>query len=78
VIAELVAQLRHDVYDELATSGSPTDAYAVARELGYRKGWNDRAHSIAEQIERTERGLRELREAVPTLFEAVDVEGEWE
>jgi hypothetical protein len=64
-----------ELYSEHEVSGAPTDAYAVARELGYRKGHNDRTLSC----------LRELRAALvvetytaPILFSAEHVEGEWE
>ena len=74
-LAALCAQLEREQFDEHSTSGSPTDAYAVARELGYRKGWNDRTLAC----------LRELRSALvvethrtPVLFDAVHVPGEWE
>lgn len=71
-LAVLCTQLEREQFDEHATSGSPTDAYAVARELGYRKGWNDRTLAC----------LRELRSALVIetrpLFEAMHVEGEWE
>ncbi len=65
----------HELYSESAPSGAPTDAYAVARELGYRRAWNDRTLAC----------LRELRQALvvetvrtPVLFEATHVPGEWE
>lgn len=64
-----------ELYSEIEVSGSPQDAYAVARELGYRRGWNDRTLAC----------LRELRQALvvethrtPVLFESECVEGEWE
>lgn len=76
--AQLISQLEREQYDEHAVSGSPTDAYAVARELGYRRGFNDAQR-------RTLACLRELRSALvvetvrtPVLLEAEHVEGEWE
>lgn len=74
-VRQLVSQLEREQYNEHEVSGSPTDAYAVARELGYRRGFNDAQR-------RTLACLRELRsalcvETVP-LFEAMHVPGEWE
>ena len=64
-----------ELYSEIEVSGSPQDAYAVARELGYRRAWNDRTLAC----------LRELRSALvvethsaPILFESTHVPGEWE
>lgn len=79
----LLAQLQREQYDEHAVHGSQTDPYAVARELGYRKGWNDRARALIREDadRRTVAALRELRDstfAPGVLFEAVSVEGEWE
>lgn len=74
-VRQLASQLERELFDESAPSGSPQDAYAVARELGYRKGWNDRTLAC----------LRELRSALvvetvraPVLFDAEHVPGEWE
>lgn len=71
-IDELADRWSRELYSELEVSGSPQDAYAVARELGYRRGHNDRTLAC----------LRELRSALVVetvaLFEAMHVEGEWE
>lgn len=76
-VRQLVSQLEREQFGDQA-SAACADAYAVARDLGYRQGWNDSHASVI-------RGLRELKYAAvvetvrtPVLFEAVHVEGEWE
>lgn len=78
VVDGYVAQLEREFYDESAPSAACRDAYAVARDLGYRKGHNDRTRSVLAC-------LRELRQALvvetvrtPVLFEGEHVPGEWE
>lgn len=64
-----------ELYSEHEVSGSPTDAYAVARELGYRRGHNDRTLACLRELRST---LVVETHRTPVLFEGEYVPGEWE
>lgn len=71
----LIEQLQRELFDELQASGASRSEIEVARDLGYRRGHNDRARSLIRQLEqgRTLASLRELRDAVPTVTEATSI-----